>query len=50
MTRPGEVQVGRRIPANGTHGGLGPVRQMTAHDRIRLTGLLRKSPAPAGLF
>ena len=23
---------------------------MTAQDRIRLTGLLRKSPAPAGLF
>jgi hypothetical protein len=23
---------------------------MAAHDRIRLTGLLRKSPAPAGLF
>jgi hypothetical protein len=23
---------------------------MVAHDRIRLTGLLRKSPATAGLF
>jgi hypothetical protein len=23
---------------------------MAAHDRIRLTGQLRKSPAPAGLF
>ena len=23
---------------------------MTVHDRIRLTGVLRESPAPAGLF
>ena len=27
-----------------------PLRWMVAHDRIRLTGLLRKSPAHAGLF
>jgi hypothetical protein len=27
-----------------------PRRWMTVHDRIRLTGLLRKGPAPAGLF
>jgi hypothetical protein len=27
-----------------------PRRWMAAHDRIRLTGLLRKSPASAGLF
>jgi hypothetical protein len=27
-----------------------PRRWMAVHDRIRLTGLLRESPAPAGLF
>jgi hypothetical protein len=37
MTRPAEVQVARR------DGWL-------SNDRIRLTGLLRKGPAPAGPF
>ena len=27
-----------------------PLRWMAALDKIRLTGLLRKSPAPVGLF
>jgi len=26
-----------------------PLRQMATHDRIRLTGLLPRSPAPVGL-
>jgi hypothetical protein len=37
------LQVTRRGPGR-------PQRWMAAHDRIRLTGLLRKSPAHAGLF
>jgi hypothetical protein len=34
----------------GSPGTQSPARQMAAHDRIRLTGLLRRSPAKAGFL
>jgi catechol 2,3-dioxygenase-like lactoylglutathione lyase family enzyme len=45
MTLPAESQVGRRAarPARRK-----PSRRMAAHDRIRLTGRLRRGPARAG--
>ncbi len=48
--RPGPARsrwaAGRQRPAKAS----AAARWMTAHDKIRLTGLLRKSPASAGLF
>lgn len=49
MTRPGEVQVGRRAAQAPPAAVKAPARWMAAPDRIRLTGLLRESPASAGL-
>ena len=45
MTRPAE-EPGTPLEPSGNRGP----REMVTHDRIRLTGLLQKSPAFAGLF
>jgi hypothetical protein len=45
MTLPAELQVGRRAARPRRK-----ARWMAAHDRIRLTGRLRKAPAQAGAF